>query len=274
MYSGLQPAITALIATFSTVQGDEVGRDQADDLVGLALGAAQHAQDALVGRRHDRQPVAPAALEAGLDRIVPFADRDRARLAGRGRRSARSAPRARRARRSWSRSPAATPAGPSPCGGGAGEPHPFGAIPAHGALDLAAAFEADQGRHGLDVEVERALEIAGRRSPGRRRTGKVGSSWLMTASGPARSRLCITGSTSTQVGQSRLATMTRPSLGRTLGDRASGIEQRLHLGIDERRILGIGERIAGTMAPDRGDFHQLARRRRWGSSARLSSVWK
>jgi len=43
--------------------------------------------------------------------------------------------------------------------------------------------------------------------------GKVGSSWLTTASGPARSRLCITGSTSTQVGQSRLATMTRPLVG-------------------------------------------------------------
>src|SRR6188474_3214947 len=45
--------------------------------------------------------------------------------------------------------------------------------------------------------------------------GKVGSSWLSTISGPARSRLCITGSTSTQVGQSRLATMTRPSRGRS-----------------------------------------------------------
>jgi hypothetical protein len=43
-------------------------------------------------------------------------------------------------------------------GGSAGEPHPFLALPAHGALDLTAVLEADQGRHGLDVEPERALE--------------------------------------------------------------------------------------------------------------------
>ena len=94
--------------------GREVGRDQAHDLVGLALGAAQHAQDALVGRRHDRQAVGPAALEAGLDRIVPVRRRRSRATSGRDRRSARSAPRARRARRSWSRSPAARPAGRRP----------------------------------------------------------------------------------------------------------------------------------------------------------------
>ena len=74
MYSGLQPAITALIATFSTAQGARLGGMRPTISSGCAR-AAQHAQDALVGRRHDRQAVAPAALEAGFDRIVPVADR-------------------------------------------------------------------------------------------------------------------------------------------------------------------------------------------------------
>jgi hypothetical protein len=41
-----------------------------------------------------------------------------------------------------------------------------------------------------------------------------GKGRVVLADDGARSRLCITGSTSTQVGQSRLATMTRPLVGR------------------------------------------------------------
>ena len=57
-----------------------VRRDDADDLVRLARGALQHAQDALVGRRHDRQPVGPAPAERLLDRVVPAGIGDLARL--------------------------------------------------------------------------------------------------------------------------------------------------------------------------------------------------
>ncbi len=100
--------------------GREVGRNQAHDLVGLAVGAAQHAQDALVGRRHDGQAVAPAALEAGFHRIVPVR-RPRSRAtSGRDRRSARSALPARRARRCCEPQP----------GCQAGRPLPSAAAPA------------------------------------------------------------------------------------------------------------------------------------------------
>ena len=37
---------------------------------------------------------------------------------------------------------------------------PFGAVPPDGALDLATAGEANEGRHGLDLEMERALQFA------------------------------------------------------------------------------------------------------------------
>ena len=59
----------------STLIG-EVGRHAAHDLVRPALRAREHAQDALVGRRHHGQAVRPAALEAGLHRVVPLAHLD------------------------------------------------------------------------------------------------------------------------------------------------------------------------------------------------------
>ena len=158
MYSGLQPAITALIATFSTVQGARLGGISPTTSSGLRVGAAQHAQDALVGRRHDRQAVGPAALEAGLHRIVPVADGDLARL---------------QAGIAVARDQRLVHAGLDALGAAARLPGRAGrcpqrqspasrihslALPAHGALDLAAVLEADQRRHGLDVEAERALE--------------------------------------------------------------------------------------------------------------------
>src|SRR5205085_5463953 len=39
-----------------------------------------------------------------------------------------------------------------------GQPLPFAAVPAIGAGDLAAAFEADQGRHDLDLQLMRDIE--------------------------------------------------------------------------------------------------------------------
>ena len=136
----------------------EVGRNAAHDLVRLSVGATQHAQDAVVGRRHDGKAIAPAALEAGFDGIVPFADGDGTcletsiaiardqRLVDAGLDTLGAA--------AWlpCRQPVAR-------GGRSGEPDPLGAIPTHGALDLAAAFEADQGRHGLDVETEGTFEF-------------------------------------------------------------------------------------------------------------------
>ena len=138
--------------------GREVGRDLAYDFVRLALGAAQHAQDAFVGRRHDGQPVAPATLEAGFDRIVPFADRHRARLEARVAvaRDQGLLHAGLDAFRSAARLPGRQPVARRRR---AGEARPFGAIPAHRPLDLAAVLQADQRRHGLDVQAERPFEI-------------------------------------------------------------------------------------------------------------------
>ena len=61
----------------------EVRRDGADHLVCLARGALQHAQDAIIGWRYDRQTIRPAAIETRFDRIVPFTDFDLAGLDGR-----------------------------------------------------------------------------------------------------------------------------------------------------------------------------------------------
>ena len=52
----------------------QVGRHQAEHLVGPARGALQHAQHPLGGRRHHRQAVGPAAVVAGLDRVFGVAE--------------------------------------------------------------------------------------------------------------------------------------------------------------------------------------------------------
>ncbi len=59
-------------------------------------------------------------------------------------------------------------------GGLARDAQPFGPVPAHGALDFLAAGETDQGRDGLDLEMERALELAVVTPPRARRTGRLG----------------------------------------------------------------------------------------------------
>ena len=45
---------------------DEIGRHDRDDLVGRSVRAIEHAQHARFGRRHDRQAVAPTAIEHRL----------------------------------------------------------------------------------------------------------------------------------------------------------------------------------------------------------------
>ncbi len=78
-YSGRQPAITAAIATFSTVTSARSGGTVATTAAGLAGGALEHAQDALLGRRDDRQPVGPAACVHRLDVVLALGELDAAR---------------------------------------------------------------------------------------------------------------------------------------------------------------------------------------------------
>ena len=53
-----------------------VGRHNRDDLIRSAARALEHAEHPLGGGRHHRQPVAPAARGAGLDRVLLISDRD------------------------------------------------------------------------------------------------------------------------------------------------------------------------------------------------------
>ena len=73
-YSGRQPAITAFTATFSTVHSTRSGGIDRDDVVGRARRAVEHAQHPLDGRRHDGQPVGPAALEHRLLLVLGVAE--------------------------------------------------------------------------------------------------------------------------------------------------------------------------------------------------------
>ena len=67
MYSGRQPAITALIATFSAVI--ETARLVMNAIwrSGSSLRRVQHGLDAGLGGRNDRKAVGPAARERQLD---------------------------------------------------------------------------------------------------------------------------------------------------------------------------------------------------------------
>ena len=60
-YSGLQPAMTALMATFfSTVAGARLGGYVCHHVARLPRGAGQHPRDPFLGRRHHRQAVGQA----------------------------------------------------------------------------------------------------------------------------------------------------------------------------------------------------------------------
>ena len=79
----MQPAITALTATFSTVSSQNsrkaVGRMPADHLVRRMAGALEHRGDALFRRQDDREVVGPVVLEEQLLEIVFGVGRDQAR---------------------------------------------------------------------------------------------------------------------------------------------------------------------------------------------------
>ena len=61
-YSGLHPAITALMATFSTVASALSGGISPMTRRRIVAGMGEHGEDALFGRRHDGQAVAPPFL--------------------------------------------------------------------------------------------------------------------------------------------------------------------------------------------------------------------
>ena len=157
MYSGLQPARTALMATFSTVIGARLGGTRPITSSGLRRGAFEHAHDARVGRRHDGQAVGPAAVEAGFDLVVPFADDDAAggeagvAVAGDELLPDAGLARLRAAAGAHGRQTRAEIFAAS-------HALPFGAIPSERARDFLAVLKADHGRHRLDLESERLLQ--------------------------------------------------------------------------------------------------------------------
>ncbi len=74
-YAGSQPAMTALTASFSERGLAPERRHGAQRPLGV--GAGQHDPDALLGGRHDGQPIAPATLaELGEDRLGIVVDVD------------------------------------------------------------------------------------------------------------------------------------------------------------------------------------------------------
>ena len=56
-YSGLQPAMTALIATFSMVHGTLSGGMMPMNSAGERVVPVEHVDNALFGRRHKRQAI-------------------------------------------------------------------------------------------------------------------------------------------------------------------------------------------------------------------------
>ena len=79
-YSGLQPAITALIAIFSTVTSTRSGGTTATMSSGGSRRALEHPQHPLLGRRHDRQAVGEPAIEQHLHLVVEVGELDPPRL--------------------------------------------------------------------------------------------------------------------------------------------------------------------------------------------------
>src|SRR5205823_10863280 len=126
-------------------------------LLRVARGAVEHAQDALLGRRDQGQPVRPAAPEHRFLLVLVLADLDAARFeAGLVEAHLEAFDNAGldilgAAARALLRQAVAKPAYP-------GQPLPFAAVPAIGAGDLAAALEADQGGHDLDLQLVRYVE--------------------------------------------------------------------------------------------------------------------
>ena len=124
---------------------------------GIAAGAVEHAQHALLGRRHQRQPVRPAAREHRLVFVLVVAQFDAARfeaglveadlqvLEGAGLDVLRAAAGAKLRQAGADALEAA-------------DAFPLAAIPAIGAVHLQPIGAADQGRHDLDLQRVRDLE--------------------------------------------------------------------------------------------------------------------
>ena len=73
-YSGRHPAMTALIATFSTVAGARVGRHDRHYFVGRPAGAVEHGQDPPFGGRYDGKTVGPAPVPHGLQLVLQLTE--------------------------------------------------------------------------------------------------------------------------------------------------------------------------------------------------------
>ena len=143
--------------------GHPVRRNFADDLAGIAFAPRQHADDALGGRRHHRQPIGPAALEAGFKLVLGHGEFDSARPEGgmaRGEPLSHSRLEcARAAARAERRQPFAEV-------GYAGELAPLRPVPADDARIARIVFAAaQQGRHDFDFVApgERKLPVVNRR---------------------------------------------------------------------------------------------------------------
>ena len=75
-YSGRQPGHHGGDGDLLDRDVDEVGRHGGDDVVGGAVGALEHAQHALLGRRDDGQAVGPAAGEHRLELVLELGQLD------------------------------------------------------------------------------------------------------------------------------------------------------------------------------------------------------
>ena len=150
--------------------GHQVGRDDRDDLVRRPGRPGEHPQHPVLGGRHDRQPVGPAARVRRLDVVLEVGQLDLPA----GQDAPAEAPLqlllgARLDAQAAAARPVVGQALPEP--GDAAHALPVLAPPALQPLHLAAVPDAQQRRDGLDAEPPAALQrpVVGHRQPGRER---------------------------------------------------------------------------------------------------------
>ena len=258
MYSGLQPAITALIATFSTVHGALFGGIASDHLLRVASRAPEHAQHPHRRRRDHRQPVAPAAREAQLVLVLRRArtpmtralmggdpERDLQDLRHSGVHALRAATRLEVGQRGAERLP-----GPSP------EPTRRG--PSLTVRSTSASvLDANEGGHGLDRRDATSAPASGRRA-GSRPGGNAGSSCEYTVSdAPLAAISRSTGRTRIAGRAVALGDDDEPGCRRRSQQLRVPVEQRQHLVAPLRRD---GDRGRGS-SPPRGSCRSRPGRR-------------
>ena len=257
----MQPAITALIAIFSTVAGASAGGTRPITSCGSrAVPSSMRSTRSSVGGTSGNPSDQPRANIASCSSSSPPISM---------RRDFRPVSLKRTLRRSMM--PGSTFLAPQPgcvsgrsCAetGDAGQTLPFGAVPAKGARRLAPALEPDQGRHDLDPETVRHVEV----EIGSRATAPFPENRDRPAYRPSARRAAAnspsTGAVITQVGQSRLTIATRPSCGRVT-HRDAPLPFR------------------GSMNPrrrDRKSPDRLSRRRPWPTaparSRRFAATWR